>query len=114
MENIIVISDVINKNSAVLHSDGLKLFGVIVEQFKAGSKLLISFKGLSHCTSAFLNASIGKFILLSENKNDVINNLVYSDYSEEIKRKLEQVVEISTDEKKRTRRDELVSEEFSA
>ena len=113
MQNPIKISDVINKNSAVLHSDGLKLFSIIVEQYSSGKKLNISFSGLTHCTSAFLNASIGKFILMSDDKQGIIANLVYLDFSDDIRKKIDQVVEISTNEKKRIRHDELVGEAFA-
>lgn len=112
MENILKIADVIGKNSAVLHSDGLKFYENIVQLYNSGKKLFISFEGLTHCTSAFLNASIGKFILVNENKTEVLKNLEYIHQTDEIKKKLEQVVDIATNEKKRIRHDELMLEEI--
>lgn len=113
MENSLKIIDVIGKNSAVLHSDGLKVYDSIVQLYNSSKKLSISFEGLTHCTSAFLNASIGKFLLVSENKDEILKNLTYTHQTEEIKKKLDQVVEIATDEKKRIRHDELMAEEIA-
>lgn len=62
MDTPIIISKVINKPSAVLHTDGLLLFNAMVEAFSIEGKVVLSFRNLNHCTTAFLNASIGKFL----------------------------------------------------
>ena len=102
MSNTIKISDVIGKNSAILHSDGLKFFEEIVARYNPQGKLEISFEGLVHCTTAFLNASIGKFLLLTPEKEIALKNLQYSHVDDAVLRsKIVQVQKLSMDEKKR-------------
>lgn len=60
----LVVINIIGKPMAILHSDGLLLFESIK---KAGnSPINLSFKGIEHCTTAFLNASIGNYIIYSK------------------------------------------------
>ncbi len=64
MVETINISKEIGKSSAVLHSDGLLVYEKMKAlQTKEKSELLISFDGITHCTTSFLNASIGKFLI---------------------------------------------------
>lgn len=115
MVKAIKIIDIIGKSSAVLHSDGLKLYNAIVESYKQGNEFHISFSGLAHCTTAFLNASIGKYLLSCENPDEAVKNIKYLDLPDEsVQIKINQVQEISLNEKKRVRHDELVREEFCA
>ena len=108
------ILNIIEKKSAVLHSDGLKLFDAIMKAYKPNNELRISFEGLEHCTTAFLNASIGKFLISIGKPADVIKDIIYESVSESTDKKIKQVVEVSLNEKKRIRQNELVREVFCA
>ena len=102
MKRKLTISEVIEKKSAILHSDGLKLYGFISDGYKESDKIEISFKGLMYCTSAFLNASIGKFLMDASKPDVVIKHLKYSDITDTtINDKIKQIYEFVTDEKKR-------------
>lgn len=57
---LVKISDVLQKHSAILYSDGLVLLDKL-NSINADS-MVISFEGISHFTPAFLNASIGKYL----------------------------------------------------
>lgn len=91
------ISEIIGKTSAVLHSDGLITYEVLKN---SGDKILVSFKNISHCTTAFLNASIGKFIIENKGNSNII--VEFSDLNDDIKDKIDLVLENARDEKKRT------------
>lgn len=95
----ISVSQVIGKSSAVLHSDGL----LIYEQMKSSqvsekTDLTVSFEGVTHCTTSFLNASIGKFLL--ENPSTTIK---FDGISKEnsLMEKIDLVVENALNAKKR-------------
>lgn len=85
----------IGKSSAILHTDGLALFDRLET---ADGPIIISFKGIMHCTTAFLNASIGKFVMLSP---EARTKLKFIDTTSEIKHKIDVVIENAIDEKKR-------------
>jgi len=91
------ITSIIGKNSAILHSDGLILFDKIKD---LKDPFVISFQGIEHCTTAFLNASIGKFLAENPDRAKLIDfdGLVGNDYLES---KLKLVVENAGVEKKR-------------
>lgn len=110
MKKTLIISEVIDKTSAVLHSDGLKLYNSIVSVYKDGVKLEIAFNGLSYCTTAFLNASIGKFLLETDKPEMAMKNINYSGISDElINEKIKQLYEFISNEKKRAIHDQYVS-----
>ncbi|MBS1556279.1 MAG: DUF4325 domain-containing protein [Bacteroidetes bacterium] len=95
----ISVSEVIGKSSAVLHSDGLILYEVLK---RSGSRITLSFNEIVHCTTAFLNASIGKFIIEAKGTNVVLD---FQDISEDVKNKIDLVLENARDEKKRANLD---------
>ncbi|MFB9863148.1 STAS-like domain-containing protein [Rufibacter immobilis] len=57
------IAQIIGKQIAVLDIDGLKVYEKLQESYKPQEKIVLSFEGLRHVTSAFLNAAIGRFLL---------------------------------------------------
>ncbi len=92
----ISVSKIIGKSSAILHTDGLALFEKLASVSK--EPIAISFKDIAHCTTAFLNASIGKFVIL---QNGNVKRLNFVEVSEEIKQKIDLVIDNAIDEKKR-------------
>ena len=59
---ILNVSNIINSKNAVNPSSGLQLLDVL-SQHSNQSTLTISFEGLKHLSTAFLNDSIGVFLL---------------------------------------------------
>jgi len=59
-EVIINVVDEVGDSICVTDEDGKKVYDVIVEVLRNGKKVLISFKGVTDLTSAFLNNAIGK------------------------------------------------------
>lgn len=115
MKNQLIISEIINKKSAVLHSDGLKLFEAIFTSYNESEKLEILFNGLEYCTSAFLNASIGKFLLETNNPEIAAKKIEFPDLKDElIRKKIEEVYALALDEKKRVANDQYLREEIYA
>jgi hypothetical protein len=91
------ISSIIGKNSAILHSDGLMLFEKIKD---VNEPFIVSFEGIEHCTTAFLNASIGKLLAEDPKKSAILGfeGLSGNDYLES---KVKLVLENAGTEKKR-------------
>jgi len=56
MKVIVNIESVIEKSSAILYSDGLKICTRIKEVFDKGESVTLSFKGVGNVTTAFLTA----------------------------------------------------------
>jgi len=110
----IKITEVLGKNSAVLHSDGLKLYDAMVEEYKASNQITLSFSNITHCTTAFLNASIGKFLSNYPNPLQVKKDLLISDLPTDslINVKINRVIENVLDEKKRTTYDASIRTYF--
>jgi hypothetical protein len=107
---ILNVAEIIGKPSAILHSDGLLLYENM--KHRAKDNFTISFKGISHCTTAFLNASIGKFLIENPDKETLIN----FDLANEphIEQKLDLVLENARNEKKRAQMDESSRKIFYA
>ena len=105
------ISEILGKPSAILHSDGLTLY----EKMKEANEdnVILSFNGISHCTTAFLNASIGKFLIENPKKASFIQ---FRDLGQEphIRQKLDLVLENALNEKKRDRMNRLSRDLFHA
>ena len=109
MKQQLVVTEVIGKHSAILHSDGLKLYELIKAYSKQG-EIELSFEHLEFCTTSFLNASIGKYI----QEMNTEDGIVYAHTPKHIAEKLQLVRENALDEKKRARRDEMTREVFYA
>lgn len=59
----IVISNILESNTAIFHDEGLQVYDSIEEGFKRGDQVVLSFVGIKHCSTQFLNACIGKLYL---------------------------------------------------
>ncbi len=93
----LTVSEILGKTSAILHSDGL----IIYEHLQNCNKreIVISFRDITHCTTAFLNASVGKFIIANKGKDRFLG---FADASEDVQSKIELVLDNARNEKKRT------------
>ena len=113
---MIKIVEIIGKPSAILHSDGLKLYDGIVNEFKSHGKIELSFEGITHCTTAFLNASLGKFLINIPDVESVAKKIKFSGIEDDslIKDKLKLVTENSLNSKARESFDQSIREVFYA
>lgn len=59
----IVVRDLIGKANAILDKDGRLLAEKLEEMWQYHRHAVISFAGINHVTSAFLNASWGRFLM---------------------------------------------------
>lgn len=94
------ISDVLNSKDAILHSEGLKVFDLIDKAISKKEPVTLSFTGLRNCSSAFLNASIGKLYI--NYPSETIN--LYFKYNginkkPMLKERIDQVIENAKDYK---------------
>lgn len=106
---MIKINEILGKNIAILHSDGLKVYHAILDVYESDNKLLISFEAIEACTTAFLNASIGKLL---SNIPNCIDKLTFINTSDDILKKIEWVKENALNEAKRNSREESMREYF--
>ncbi|MBL7841932.1 MAG: DUF4325 domain-containing protein [Cyclobacteriaceae bacterium] len=95
MKTKLLVTDIIAKSSAILHSDGLILFKKLVSE--GNNEIVLSFQGIEHCTTAFLNASIGNFVLGSPSK---FGQLELEGTNDDLNAKITMVVENAIDQKK--------------
>lgn len=95
---MINISEVINKQNAILHTDGNKLYDVIIESIPGSKGITLSFERISNCTTSFLNASLGKLWM---NKPEFKNLFTFHDASPSIIEKIEMVKDNALNQKKR-------------
>lgn len=93
----LIITEILGKPSAILHSDGLVVYEQLLSIKKA--EIVLSFKNITHCTTAFLNASIGKYIIDNKLQSQVLK---FEDATEDIQSKIELVLDNARNEKKRT------------
>jgi hypothetical protein len=104
---MIKISEILSKNVAILHSDGLKVYNAIMEELASENHFVLSFEGVSVSTTAFLNASIGKILLNSPESG---NKMKIVDADSDILRKLEWVKENALNQVKREARENALIE----
>ena len=93
----IIIVEAIGKTSAILHSDGL----IVYEKLKASElPIELCFSGIDHCTTAFLNASVGKLLIEEPDKAKQIKytGIEGNDY---LQSKVDLVLQNATNEKKK-------------
>lgn len=95
MKTTLLVTDIIAKSSAILHSDGLILYNKL--QAAGNSEIVLSFAGIEHCTTAFLNASLGNYVLGSQAK---YNQLELEGTNDDLNSKITMVVENAIDQKK--------------
>lgn len=102
------IYNVINKNSAILHSDGLSVYARLSEMKNSSSEeIVVDFKNLEHITTAFLNACVGKII---QEDNSILDRLKFDNTPENLGVRLKRVITLATDEKKRLAHNEALEE----
>lgn len=76
----------------VASEDGEKVHGAVASALRAGHRVVLSFRGVSDLTSAFLNAAVGQ--LYSEfPEEDIRGNLSVADASQDDLHILKRVVE---------------------
>jgi hypothetical protein len=109
---MVKIAEIIGKKSAILHSDGLKVYNYLVEELLRGPRIVVSFAGLEHCTTSFLNASIGKLLV---NIPDVSKKISYIESNDDVLiEKINRVTANALNESLRHAHDESVREYFEA
>lgn len=54
------LSEIIGTNSAISPLRGLTAYNFVVSKLSSESKIIISFEGITECTSAFCNSFVGK------------------------------------------------------
>ncbi|WP_194972533.1 STAS-like domain-containing protein [Aquiflexum lacus] len=104
---MIKIQEILSKNIAILHSDGLKVYNALTEEFALRNEFSLSFESIETCTTAFLNASIGKLLL---NAPESVKKMKIIEASEDILKKIEWVKENALNEAKRHAREESMIE----
>lgn len=102
------IYQLIHKDSAVLPLDGEVLYNSILSNLDKNEALELNFKNLKFITSAFLNASIGKFLL----ENPSFKDKLFYSYDEEqsLDVRIKRVVDIATDKKLRDAHNQAIEE----
>jgi hypothetical protein len=80
---MINIREILSKNIAILHSDGLKVYNAIMEELAQDKHFSIS-------TTAFLNASIGKVLM---NSPEALDKMEIKNAEDSVLAKIEWVKE---------------------
>lgn len=104
---MIKVKEILGKNIAILHSDGLKVFSVIIEELVEKNQIKLDFSGISTCTTAFLNASIGKFLI---NSPESVEKLEITGIDDSVSEKIEWVKQNALDQARREAREESLRE----
>jgi len=95
---MINVSEVLSKSNAILHTDGNKLYDAIIELIPGPKGITVSFEGISHCTTSFLNASLGKLWM---NKPELKDHFTFHEASASLLEKIERVKDNALNENKR-------------
>lgn len=100
MSSKLFISKLISKSSAILHSDGNKVYQELIDLSKPNQKIELDFTGLDFCTTSFLNASIGAFFMNVPNAKSILE-FEGIDGKTSLKMKIAEVIELATNQSKR-------------
>lgn len=106
---MVKISEILSKNIAILHTDGLKIYNAIMEEIAADNHCVLNFEDVIVCTTAFLNASLGKAYL---NSPDIDKKIEVIRASSEISNKIEWVRDNALNQAKREARESALSDYF--
>ncbi len=106
---MISIEQIIGKNIAILHSDGLKIYDAIIEELAKSNKAVLSFEKIDHSTTTFLNASLGKVWMNSPESAEKLEILGADD---SILEKIEWVKQNALNQARREAREESLREYF--
>ncbi|WP_439473679.1 STAS-like domain-containing protein [Algoriphagus formosus] len=104
---MIQLTEILGKSIAILHSDGLKIYDAIMEELVTNGTVELNFEGISTCTTAFLNASLGK-VLINSPKSTALIQILNADNS--TLEKIEWVKENALDQARREAREESLRE----
>jgi hypothetical protein len=90
---IINIKNIIESNIAAFHNEGLQIFSILEKSYSKGQQVTVSFEGLKHCSTQFLNAAIGKMYL--QYNPALLNNLLRYNFGDlqNMEAKVEEVKE---------------------
>jgi hypothetical protein len=105
---MLIISEILGKTNAILHSDGSKVYNEIIGLISESKKIDISFSGITHCTTSFLNASIGKVWMNNPDQNHDIFR--FFDASPSLLEKIDLVRDNALNRKKKENRDSAARE----
>lgn len=111
------IADILGKSSAILHTDGLKIYQDLLLLYKANGPLVVSFEGVDHWATAFLNASIGKFVMnLPDAQHIVRGKLQFQGVAKDspLERRINEIISLALDKQKQSQHDEAIREAILA
>jgi hypothetical protein len=91
----ILIKNVLESDAAIFHNEGLLVNGVIELGIKFGKKVSLSFDGIEHCSTQFLNAAIGK-LHRDHNAGELNVSFETIEMSASIKSRLDRVIKNAT------------------
>lgn len=106
----IIILNIIETPNAIISSYGNLIYNEIVSAFDENDKVLLSFKGLKNCNSAFLNSCIGELYRVFPS-DEIKERLILEDIDNEIwLRKIEDTIFFATNSEEAKRYHEAVLE----
>jgi hypothetical protein len=87
----VVIINIINSPIAAFHSDGSLVFEMMEKAIRNEESILLSFEGITQCSTQFLNASVGKTYL--QFPSELVDKLISYDFKDlhNLSRKIEEV-----------------------
>lgn len=112
--NTINLLDLLGKSSAILSSDGIRVYEAIRSELGKGNEVQLNFSGLNRVTTSFLNSAIGTILvekgkgILESGQLRLVNTNAPS-----LQHKLDDVIELATNTELRQTYNEEVSSEYS-
>lgn len=104
----IIILDIIETPNAIINSYGNLIYNEIVSAFNENDKVVLSFKGLKNCNSAFLISCIGELYRVFPS-DEIKNRLFLEDIDNEIwLRRIDEVILLATNPEERERYAEVI------
>jgi len=76
---LFVVKNIINSPIAAFHNDGSLVFEKMEIALLGGEAMLLSFEGITQCSTQFLNASVGKLYL--QHSPEIVDSLLSFDYA---------------------------------
>lgn len=93
------IKNIIDSNVAAFHTEGLKIFALLVQAYGKNEPVEVSFEGLLRCSTQFLNAAIGKMYLQYDAAK--LDGLIHYNFGafQNLRAKIEEVKDNAIDSK---------------
>jgi hypothetical protein len=116
IDSMLKIADVLGKSSAILHSDGLKVCQELLRRYQEHGTAVVSFEGVDRWTTAFLNASIGKFLVNLPGAQPVApETLQFYGVTKDslLARRIDEIIALAQDQQAQQQHDEAVREIIS-